>query len=252
MDEATLAIPAATLVIFRETGGAAPDLLMVERARTMAFAGGATVFPGGRVDPGDIALAATFAGEPDDIAARIAAIRETIEEAGVAIGVTPLPDDARLAALRTALHAGVAFGTALHDAALSIDPAVLVPFARWLPTHHMSRVFDTRFYLAQMPAGAPEPIADRTESVRVFWSSAQGVLDDAAAGRQHVIYPTHRNLDRLAGFASFAAACVDAAAFPIRTIAPWIEDRAGVAHLCIPEDLGYPVTAEPLAQAARG
>ena len=46
-------IPAATLVLFRDHPGRAPDLLFVERAKTMAFAGGAIVFPGGRVDPGD-------------------------------------------------------------------------------------------------------------------------------------------------------------------------------------------------------
>jgi 8-oxo-dGTP pyrophosphatase MutT (NUDIX family) len=44
-------IPAATLVIFRDAAGA-PELLMVERAKAMAFAGGALVFPGGRIDPG--------------------------------------------------------------------------------------------------------------------------------------------------------------------------------------------------------
>ena len=44
------AIPAATLVIFRAAGGGAPELLMVERAKEMSFAGGAMVFPGGRVD----------------------------------------------------------------------------------------------------------------------------------------------------------------------------------------------------------
>ena len=52
------AVPAATLVIFRrcETGGP-PQLLMVQRSKTMRFAGGAAVFPGGRVDDADFTLA---------------------------------------------------------------------------------------------------------------------------------------------------------------------------------------------------
>ncbi|CAN5220330.1 NUDIX hydrolase [soil metagenome] len=245
-------VPAATLVIFRERAFAAPDLLMVERAKAMAFAGGATVFPGGRVDPGDHALAARFEGEPDDIAARIAAIRETIEEAGVPIGLTPMPDAATFVALRAALHAGVAFGAALHDAGVTIHPHGLVPFARWLPGHRERRVFDTHFFLAALPAGAPEPVVDATENTRVFWSGAQAVLDDATAGRQHVIFPTRRNLERLARFASFAEACADATAYPIRTVSPWIEDRGGVPHLCIPDDLGYPVTSEAVTSAKRG
>ena len=51
-EAATPAIPAATLVVFRERAGTTPELLMVERAKEMRFAAGALVFPGGRVDPG--------------------------------------------------------------------------------------------------------------------------------------------------------------------------------------------------------
>ena len=43
-------IPAATLIVVREAAAGAPQLLMVERAPGMAFAGGALVFPGGRID----------------------------------------------------------------------------------------------------------------------------------------------------------------------------------------------------------
>ena len=50
-------IPAATLVLFREVADGAPELLMVERGRALAFAGGALVFPGGRIDAADAALA---------------------------------------------------------------------------------------------------------------------------------------------------------------------------------------------------
>ena len=50
--------PAATVVIIRDRPDEAAELLMVERASTMAFAAGALVFPGGAVDPADLALAA--------------------------------------------------------------------------------------------------------------------------------------------------------------------------------------------------
>ena len=80
-------IPAATLVLFRERADAMPELLIVERAQKMAFAAGALVFPGGRIDPADRDLAtAVFPGDPHG-AGRIAAIRETIEEAGLAVGL---------------------------------------------------------------------------------------------------------------------------------------------------------------------
>lgn len=251
--ETNAAIPAATLVLFRE-GEEAPDLLFVERSRGMAFAGGALVFPGGRVDPGDRALAAELGGDldddPEDRAARIAAIRETLEEVGLGIGLPPLAADT-LVAMRAALHGGATFGTVLAEHDLRIDPHLLVPFARWRPAHTDMRIFDTRFYLARLPADAPAPSVDGSENVRLLWSSARAVLDLADAGNVHVIFPTRRNLERLARFADFAEAVTNATAFMPRIVTPWTELRGGVQHLCIPDDLGYPVTSEPLASASR-
>ncbi|MBN8806953.1 MAG: NUDIX hydrolase [Sphingomonas sp.] len=246
------AIPAATLVLIRDRPGAAPAILMVERAKAMVFAGGALVFPGGRVDPGDHALAAAMGGDPEDMAARIAAIRETIEEAGVAIGLTPAPDPATLAAIRAGLHDGETLGALLVAHCLSLDPSPLTWFARWLPQHAHMRIFDTRFYLAAWPDGAPEPSVDDTENVRLFWASPAEVLAECDAGRAHVIFPTRRNLERLAQYASHADAVTRALAHPPRTITPFAEDRDGVPHLCIPDDLDYPVTSEPLTGAMRG
>ncbi|WP_375392557.1 NUDIX domain-containing protein [uncultured Sphingomonas sp.] len=247
------AIPAATLVIFRDAaGGGAPELLLVERAKAMAFAGGALVFPGGRVDPGDRTLAETLGGDADETAHRIAAVRETIEEVGLPIGIARPPTPAALATLRAALHGGAAFGEALaaDGTALALDG--LVPFARWRPAHPDMRIFDTRFYLAPLPAGAPDATVDRTENTRLTWATAAQVLGDADAGRATIIYPTRRNLERLALFGSFAEAAAHARAYPVRTITPVTEERDGRPHLCIPDDLGYPITAEPMRNAMRG
>lgn len=244
------AIPAATLVLFHE-GHEAPELLFVERSRGMVFAGGALVFPGGRVDPGDRALATELGGDPDDTAARIAAIRETLEEVGLGIGLPPLPPET-LRTMRAALHDGATFGAVLAAHELRVETHLLVPFARWRPAHADMRIFDTRFYLARLPADAPAPSVDATENVRLLWSSARAVLDLADAGEARIIFPTRRNLDRLARFASFDAAVADAAVFAPRVVTPWTETRGGVEHLCIPDDLGYPVTSEPLASALRG
>ena len=51
------AIPAATLILVRDSTDGAAELLMVERAEGMAFAAGALVFPGGRIDAADRDLA---------------------------------------------------------------------------------------------------------------------------------------------------------------------------------------------------
>ena len=241
------AIPAATVIVMRE-GDGPPELLMVERAAAMSFAGGALVFPGGRVDAGDCALAATMAGDPDDLAARIAAARETLEEAGVAVGMD-MPADA-IPGLGQRLYAGEPLVALVAEAGGALRLDRLVPFARWLPSNVRHKVFDTRFYLARAPEGA-EPVVDGNENVRVFWASARDMLEAAERGEATIIYPTRRNLERLARFASFDDAVADARAHPIRTVTPWIEERVGVAHLCIPDDLGYPVTSQPLSEAMR-
>lgn len=243
------AIPASTLIILRERASGPPEILMVERGSAMAFAAGAMVFPGGRIDPGDVAMA-TGLGLGSDGAARIAAIRETLEEVGLAIGITPKPAPAVIRAVRRQLHAGAAFDRLLAAEGLTLAPDRLTAFARWLPDHPGMRIFDTLFFLAQAPADADVEV-DGTENVRLLWTTAADALAAADAGEMTIIYPTRRNLERLAQFGSHADACAHAATVPIRTITPFVETRGGVPHLCIPADAGYPVTGEPIDHVRR-
>jgi len=246
--------PAATLIVFRRAPDGGPaQLLMLDRAAHMRFAPGATVFPGGRVDPADQTLAKAIAPEhPDsaEVAARIAAIRETLEETGLVVGVSQSVTAGEALAARECLLAEARLESVLDRFGWTLALDRLVPFARWCPD--FERAFDTRFYLADLGTGAVELAVDGTENSRLFWSSAADLLEAAQHGAARVIFPTVRNLERLAGLADFATAAAHAAAHPIVTITPWREERGGVPHLTIPEGLGYPVTAEPLAQVRRG
>ena len=244
------AIPAATLVVMRERAGGPPDLLMVERTARMAFAGGAMVFPGGRIDDEDRQLGEAFA-DPHAVA-RVAAIRETLEESGIPVGLDPPPDPDLAARLQSGLHQGAAFASLLADYALTFRLDVLTPFARWKPAFHQARIFDTLFFIAEAPAGDWQPTPQAGECEAVEWLSAAEVLARVTRGQASAIFPTIRNLERLAQFDSVAAARANAAAFPIETITPWIADHDGEPHLFIPEGLGYPVTREPLASVRRG
>ena len=146
---------AATVVILRDRPGAAAEILMMERASSMAFAAGALVFPGGAVDAGDHALAERIAGglPVDEAAARIAAVRETLEESGLAIGLASPPPPDRLPLMRQALAAGMAFGEMLEEHGLEIALDRIVRFALWNPSRlvHAQRVFVTRFYISRSP-----------------------------------------------------------------------------------------------------
>lgn len=251
------ATPAATLVIFRnDPAGGPPQLLMVERSDAMRFAGGAAVFPGGRVDDADRAFATALGASDEDacdeLAARIAAVRETLEETGLAVGIRQRAtlDEARRA--RALLLDGGELAPVLAAMGWELDLEMLVPFARWRPKHREVRVFDTRFYLADLGTGAVELLVDSTENTHLFWASAQAALDLADAGKIKVIFPTRRNLERLALFATFNDALAHVAVFPSQMISPFMEERDGERWLMIPDDAGYPVTGEKLETAARG
>ena len=255
---AATVIPAATVVIFRHAAsGGAPELLMVQRSQAMRFAGGAVVFPGGKVDPADHELAASLAiqapdaiDDLDEIAHRIAAIRETLEETGLALGLAQPVSAEDAARARALLLETGALAAMLDHMGWRLALDSLVPFARWCP--NFVRTFDTRFYLADLGSGSVDITVDATENSRLFWMSAADVLAAADAGELSLIFPTRRNLERLAQFASFAEVRAHALATPVRTISPAHIERDGEAWLTIPDGLGYPVLAQPMSTAMRG
>ncbi|HWH22181.1 MAG TPA: NUDIX domain-containing protein [Allosphingosinicella sp.] len=242
-------VPAATLILMREVPNSPPHILMMERSSDMAFAAGALVFPGGRIEPQDERLAASF--EEEDASARIAAVRETLEETGIAPAFSPAPDEGIAALIRRGLAEGRQFARLLAEHGLRLELEALTPFARWCPNFKETRRFDALFYLAEAPPGTLIATADKTEAVRAFWASAADVLAELEAGRAQAIFPTRRNLERLARFASIEEARADAARHPVRTITPWVEERGGRKWVCIPDGIGYPVTAELLETARR-
>ena len=244
------AIPAATLVVVRDRTDGAPELLMVERAEGMAFAGGALVFPGGRIDDGDRALGERFA--PGSGGAAIAAIRETIEEAAIPVGLEPPPGPDEARRMQRDLLADQSFGHLLDAQCSRIDAAALVPFARWVPQFHAVRRFDTMFFLARAPHGDWRPNVVEGECSGAYWLSAAEVLERDRNGSARLIFPTRRTLERLALHQSFGAMAADAAAHPVEPITPWVEEHEGEKFVTIPTHLGFPVTRERLEGLWRG
>jgi len=251
-------IPAATIIIFRTSpNGGSPEVLMTVRSRTMAFAGGMAVFPGGRVDPADFELGQSVANSADitaeEAAHQIAAIRETLEETGPALGLTGDITAETAATARTMLEETKALSPVLKAFEWQLDLDQIVPFARWFPKNeNLSRVYDTRFYLADLGTGAVDVSVDNSENTKLFWVSAQGALNMAEEGEIKLIFPTRRNLERLALFANFDEARAQAEAIPVKTIVPKVDDTSGKPMLTIMEDAGYPITAELLETVARG
>lgn len=245
-------IPAATLILLRDVPDGPPQIPMVGRGAHMAFAANRMVFPGGRVDDDDWILAGRadllVEGseiDAEELAHRIAAIRETIEEIGLAPGIEGLENVAQLAAVRAGLHAGKPLSLILEQHYLRLDPHGLHPFARWLPEHELKRRFDTRFYIARAPE-LGEAEADGTESTHIIWGSA---AEHLASGS--MIFPTLRNLERIGLASDFDSAVTFARSYPIDMVTPWFEERDGERWLHIPAHLGYPVNCQRLSEIQR-
>jgi 8-oxo-dGTP pyrophosphatase MutT (NUDIX family) len=241
------AIPAATLVLVRERSGGAPELLMVERAEGMAFAGGALVFPGGRIDEGDRDL-----GGDEVAAAKVAAIRETIEETAIPVGLSSIVDPQTATDMQRALLADEPFADALQSRSLELNLEALTPFARWVPKFHATRRFDTLFFVARCPDGDWQPRVVEGECAAAHWIAASDALERDRRGEARLIFPTRRNLERLALHSSFESIKADAEAHRVAPVTPWVEEVDGENFITIPEGVGYPVTREKLDGLWRG
>jgi 8-oxo-dGTP pyrophosphatase MutT (NUDIX family) len=241
-------IPAATLIVVREPPGRAPELLMVQRAEGMAFAAGAWVFPGGRIDEADRQLAAAYGAD----AAAIAAIRETLEETAVPVAVAPLPDPATARQVQDAVAADEPFAGLLEKHGLKLDFTALTPFARWVPMFHAVRRFDTMFFIARCPPGEWRPRVIEGECAHAAWLTPAELMERERGGQARLIFPTRRTLERLAQHGSFDDMRADALAYPVEPVTPWIEEKDGEQFITIPDHLGYPVTQEKLDGLWRG
>jgi 8-oxo-dGTP pyrophosphatase MutT (NUDIX family) len=264
----TIATPASTLLLVRDAAAGPLEVLMVERHAKMGFAGGALVFPGGKVDPadrdpawGDLCDGADGL-EPDDLAARIAAIRETFEEAGVLVARAratrgrggPMMDAARagaLAELRFAVDAKPALFVemiAREGLVLALD--ALVPYARWVPPEGLHKRFDTWFFIAAAPPGQAAR-QDGAEATTTVWTTAAAALAARDGGRAKIIFPTARNLELLGVTDRVDAALAAAAARPRDIVQPAIVSEDGALWLTIPGHLGHPILRERMDSAMK-
>jgi len=141
---------AATLVLVRRESGTA-RVLMGQRHGNMAFMANKYVFPGGRIDPGDMRIPVASELRPE-VAARashgvsaararglaLAAIRETFEETGILLGerAEKVP--------RTRAPAWQKFFA--HKIMPRLDGLEMI--ARAITPPNRTRRFDARFFMA--------------------------------------------------------------------------------------------------------
>ncbi len=262
-------VPASTVMLLRD-GRASLEVLLVQRSVKSEFLPDLYVFPGGRVENDDVALADRLGSLASEEARRgtgaqdqalgylVAAIRETFEEAGILLarrrGATALVG--RDLALRLGRHrldvqgGRASFADLIRGEDLELAGDELALHGHWITPEMVPHRFDTRFFCALAP---PDQIAahDGLESTSHAWLAPEQALAEARRGERRVVFPTRCNLETLCGFANASAALDASRCRPILPVLPRIEEHEGGPRLVIRGDAGYATTSEPLPPAPR-
>ncbi|GAA2442421.1 hypothetical protein GCM10010191_68430 [Actinomadura vinacea] len=242
----------ATVVVLRDHERHGLQAFLLRRVASMAFAPGAYVFPGGSVDPRDGETALAWSGpspaewgtafKADETLARelvCAALRETFEETLVLLAgptESTVVDDTRgedwEADRQALLDRSLSFGRFLDRRGLVLRTDLLRPWAHWITPSIEPKRYDTRFFVAGMPAGQRARDVS-TEADRVLWVRPAEAVERAVRGEWFMMPPTLATLSELAGYETVA----DVLAAPREIVVH--EPRAkiidGDAYLVLPE-----------------
>lgn len=190
---------------------------MVRRNDQVAFMAGAYVFPGGRVDEADQRAAAVLVSNSRSWPSRFPDLTIEAESPYRVAAARELEEEARV----------------------RVDPSGLVPLAHWVTPEIEIRRFDTRFYLARMPAGQ-EAAHDAGETTDLKWLSPNTAIDQATRGAIMLPPPTWTTLKRLGSSASIEELFVQTRAARIVRVQPQLLRGETETLLTLPGDPTYP------------
>lgn len=259
---------ASTVVLLREGDGSdgSLEVYLLRRHVDMAFAAGMCVFPGGGVDPRDFdhqigwvgpsaAEWAALMGVEESLARALvcAAVRETFEESGVLLAgpteesVVSDTTGEDWEADRRALEAReVSFTEFLDRRGLKLRTDLLRLWGSWVTPVFEPRRYDTRFFVALMPAGQVTRDVS-TESDKVLWMPVGDAIRAVDDKQMLMLPPTYCTCMEVYGYGD-PRAVLDAAAdrdlTPVEPVAVQSDD--GV-YLSIPDrliELGRTVGAQ--------
>ena len=214
---------AATVVLTRP-GVSGPEVYLLRRQASMAFAAGFCVFPGGGVDARDFEAHVDWAGPSvDQWAAQLdtdaattralvcAAVRETFEESGVLLA-GPSADEVvsdttaeDWEADRIALEAReFSFSEFLARRGLVLRSDLLVPWSAWLTPIFEPRRYRTWFFAAALPEGQRTRDVS-SESSSVAWMGVDDVAEQVESRQMMMLPPTYFTCLQIAKFTTPAA-----------------------------------------------
>ncbi len=237
------------------------EVFMVRRNPRSEFVGGAFVFPGGAVDPADSEVDHLVCDLDDATASRllglrhgglawlVAAARELFEEAGILLAVdgsgAPIDPEAdpafaaRMTRCRAKLNAReTTFRSILESLGVRLALADLHFFSHWVTPPGQPRRYDTRFFLCRKPP-AQDPAHEGEEATDSVWISPQAAMAAAARGTMTIIFPTLKNLERLASFDSIDELLQWARDTRPEVTRPRVSLKEGSLRILLPGEEGY-------------
>ena len=258
---------AATVIILRD-GTSQLEVFLVRRHGSSDVLGGAHVFPGGKLDTSDLALdrprhldlsdaklhsrlAEAQLSAAQAAGLHVAALREAFEECGLLFAQGPGHGHGQQLAQQ--LRRGHSFNQGLASLDLRLCTHALLPWSRWItpPTPSVSsKRFDTRFFVAALPAGQT-PIHDNVETTESVWLSPKQALQRYWAGEMVLAPPQIMTLAHLARFADAGSVLQAARNTPPPLITPEPLDVAGQRVLCYPGDPRHSVARRAMPGPTR-
>lgn len=267
-DEITTPVrDAASIVLLRDHADGLQVFLM-KRHGLSDVLGGAYVFPGGKVDEADAQLDAAQYFDQDSSALPaalneieltpnqasalfVAALRESFEESGVLFAAQATGEQIQAA---TALHQeGLPFKQILQQLALRLQTQNIVPWSRWI-TPKISSVshkrFDTRFFIAALPANQTASCANH-ETTESVWLSPREALTSYWNKDISLAPPQIMSLVHLARHDSVASVMQQAKQTPVPLIEPQPYNMDGTRVICYPGDAQHPIPTRALPGPTR-
>ena len=234
---------AATIILAREPAGGPFEVLLLKRPHTSRFAAGAFVFPGGTIDPADADEAVVerlpSAGPDAESPAMLAALRELFEETGLLLG-SEVPRDLRATLRHQLLEENRPFRAVLEDHDLSFAGLDICYFARWVTPARFSRRYDTRFFLAPLPAHQDRFEPELTDEMTDFvWLTPGCAIELFRGGRLPMLFPTRVTLQALAEFSSVSEMTTVFATRRVEPLTPRLLIKGNSIRPVLPGDPEY-------------